>query len=134
VASILVVEDDLSVQRVLARALEQAGHTVLVAPDGRHGLFAFREARPDLVITDLLMPEMNGIELALILRAADPRLPIIAITGRERTEVLAVLKASAASLGAVELLTKPFTPGELLAAVDVALMRQSDRSTGDAAG
>jgi DNA-binding response OmpR family regulator len=130
VALILVVEDDLSVQRALTRVLEGAGHTVRVAPDGRVGLKLFREISPELVVTDIQMPDVNGIEVILMIRAAAPTVPIIAMSGGARSESLGLL-GNAQLLGAVALISKPFPRAELLAAVSAALL---GRAGGEAGG
>jgi two-component system, OmpR family, response regulator len=133
VALILVVEDDVALQRVLTRILERAGHTVHVAGDGLAGVKAFREIRPDLVLTDLQMPEANGIEVILMLQAAAPTLPVIAMSGGEISRGLDLL-TDARLLGAVGLLPKPFSVAELLSAVNVALLPRSQADAGGATG
>lgn len=132
-ADILVIEDDVMLQRVLTGLLERAGHTVRLAADGRNGLLEFRERRPDLVIADLQMPQLNGIEVILMVHAADPALPIIAMSGADRAETLGLLNAAQA-FGAVGLLTKPFTIEEARTAVHAALTPRRNRATGEAAG
>lgn len=129
---VLVIEDDVSLQRVLTRVLERAGHTVQVAGDGLAGVRAFREAPPDLVLTDLQMPGANGIEVILMLQAAAPRLPLIAMSGGEISKGLDLL-TDARLLGAVGLLPKPFSVTELLSAVNAALLPHSDADAGGAA-
>jgi DNA-binding response OmpR family regulator len=121
-AEILVIEDDVTLHRVLTRLLERAGHTVRVAENGSLGIRAFQERRPDLVLTDIQMPHTNGIEVVLMLQAADPTLPVIAMSGRARAEAMDPL-TDAQLLGAVDVLPKPFAPDELVAAVSAALMR-----------
>ena len=84
-ADILVIEDDVTLQRVLSRLRERAGHNVRLAPDGGAGVRMFQDRRPDLVLTDIQMPRTNGIEVVLMLQAADPALPIMAMSdGPER--------------------------------------------------
>ena len=131
-ATILVIEDDLPVQRVLTRILERAGHTVHTAGDGLAGVRVFREMRPDLVITDLQMPEANGIEVILMLQAAAPALPIIAMSGGEISQGLDLL-TNAGLLGAIGLLPKPFSVPDLVSAVNAAMLPRPEADSGGAA-
>lgn len=81
---ILLVEDEVLISLVLARAFEGEGHTVRTARDGREALTQVRERAPDIVVTDLQMPVMNGLELAMNLRAsAETReIPVLMLTAR----------------------------------------------------
>ncbi len=80
-ARILIIDDDDGVRRLLERVLERAGHSVLTARDGEAGLAAARQARPDLVITDIFMPEREGLSTIVELRRIHPDVPVIAISG-----------------------------------------------------
>jgi CheY-like chemotaxis protein len=131
-ALILVIEDDASLQRVLTRVLEREGHTVRVASDGLAGVRVFREARPDLVLTDLQMPGVNGIEVILMLQAAAPDLPVIAMSGGEMSQGLDLL-TGAQLLGAEALLPKPFSVPDILGAVNAALRARSREDANGAA-
>lgn len=80
-ARILIIDDDDAVRRVLRRVLEQAGYQVADAPGGREGLRLIEQQRIDLVLCDMLMPEMDGIETIQNLRRLYPAIPIIAMSG-----------------------------------------------------
>src|ERR1700749_4676980 len=115
---ILVVDDEPQITRVLRRGLMTHGYEVRDAADGRSALRLFGEWPPDLVVTDLSMPNMDGIELCRKLRALS-RVPIIVlpVRGEERTKVEAL------DAGADDYVTKPFGMDELLARVRAALRR-----------
>jgi len=106
-ARILVIDDDDQVRRMLRMMLETKGHEVLEANNGKEGLRLHRTTHPELAITDMLMPEMDGVELMLALRSEAPQLKIIAMSGGGRykqTEALDV----AGPLGAFATIAKPF--------------------------
>jgi CheY-like chemotaxis protein len=110
-ARILVIDDQDHIRTLLRLVLEGAGHEVLDASNGRLGLELYREQSADLIITDLLMPEMSGLELMLELTRSFLNVKVIAITGgllREDTLNKAKL------LGARQTLEKPFDMAELL--------------------
>jgi CheY-like chemotaxis protein len=110
---ILLIDDDALVRQSLTIVLEYAGYEVRCAADGRQGLAAFRERRPDLVISDIVMPEKEGIETIMELRMLSRDCPIIAISGGGRfgrADFLTVAKA----LGANATLSKPFEAEDLL--------------------
>jgi DNA-binding response OmpR family regulator len=111
-AEILIIDDDPHIRRLMSRILRGAGHTVREATDGRSGLELFRERLPALVITDIVMPDQEGIETILELRRDAPSLPILAISGGEGGYLRLAI-----GLGATEALAKPFGADELLAAV-----------------
>jgi CheY-like chemotaxis protein len=117
---IVVIDDEASIRRTLGAVLERAGYTVLVAADGREGLELCAAAAPDLVITDIQMPGVDGIETIAALRALYPLVPVIAISGGDRPDRLTLLERTA-SQGAVSALRKPFTIPELLDAIQGAL-------------
>jgi len=117
-ARILVIDDDPELRATLHDALLLAGHTVLLAEDGREGLHIQARSPADLVITDIYMPDKEGLEVIRTLRSHRPRVPVIAISGRP--DLMSALFL-AKRLGAVKTLEKPFEPKELLAAVEVAL-------------
>lgn len=119
-ALILVIDDEESLRSLLRRALARAGHEAVEARDGREGLRLARETRFDLVITDIIMPEMEGIDFILHLHRSSPSTPIIAISGGGRIRPEGYLK-TALLAGAKRALTKPFTIAELMAAVDECL-------------
>ena len=109
--SILLIEDDDSLRELLRTTLVTAGYSVLEAVNGRHGVRAFRKTPTDLVITDLYMPERDGLEVIEALRRSHPRVKVLAISGASGTMGYFPL---AQSLGAVAVLPKPFSPSVLL--------------------
>lgn len=120
-ANILIVDDDPAVQITIRLLLERAGHHVTVAGDGRQGLAVFEANGFDLLLLDIFMPGMDGLETMRHIRMLQPAIPIIVISGRSITpDVYAepdFLKM-ATKLGAVASLQKPFRPDALLAAVN----------------
>ena len=119
-ARILLIDDETSVRVGVGRFLRRAGHEVHDACDGVEALRLAQGLEVDLVITDINMPEMDGIEVILALAERKPGLPVIAISGGGRMPK-EVLLATAGVLGAVTTLAKPFDLAELSAAVDRAL-------------
>lgn len=116
-ARILIIDDDEALRSTLRRILERAGHVSLEAGDGHEGLLRVRQDGVDLVITDLIMPKTEGLELMLTLRREHPGLPVIAMSGGGRVGPESYL-ATVKLFGAVRTLAKPFTGETLLAAVD----------------
>jgi two-component system chemotaxis response regulator CheY len=114
-ATVLTVDDSPSIRQMIKVTLEPAGHSVIEAGDGAQGLAKAQSGRPDLVITDLNMPTMNGLELIRALRKlpALTGLPIVFLT----TESNDAVKQEAKSAGATGWITKPFKPEQLLAVV-----------------
>lgn len=115
---ILVVDDETQITRVLRTTLNAQGYEIRVANDGETALEMMKDFAPDLVITDLAMPNMNGIELCRSLRRVS-QVPILVLSvrGEERNKVEAL------DSGADDYITKPFSTGELLARVRAALRR-----------
>jgi two-component system KDP operon response regulator KdpE len=115
---ILVIDDEFQITRVLKRSLGAHRYDVRTASDGESGLDLFRDFRPDLVITDLSMPAMSGIEVCRAIRKTS-EIPIIVLSvrGEERTKVEAL------DAGADDYITKPFGMDELLARVRSSLRR-----------
>jgi CheY-like chemotaxis protein len=113
-AVILIIDDDQQTRRLLTRILQSAGHTAHQAENGRDGIELFRQERPALVISDIVMSGMGGIETIRELRRDDPAVPIIAISGGSDPIYL----RAATALGATASLEKPFSAGDLLALVD----------------
>ncbi len=116
---VLLIDDDESILGAVRRLLARTGHQVTAAPSGAEGLRLWREQGAGVVLTDLQMPGMNGLEVILQLRAYAPGLPVVAMSGGERSRDLDLL-GTAGLLGAVGLLTKPFTAEELAAAIATA--------------
>lgn len=117
---ILVIDDDNEVRRGVVRMLEHMGHDVVQAADGRQAMVLFEADPPDLVITDINMPEMDGIEVINQLRQMKAGVPIIAMSGGGRMPK-EILLSSAGLLGAVGTLEKPFLLADLTSAVEEAL-------------
>lgn len=115
-ATILVIEDDREVREYLVEVLHRAGHKVRAAANGRDGVAMFRELPAQVVITDIIMPEKDGIETILDLRREHPRLKVIAISGGGRSTPENYLH-SARLLGADRAFRKPFSNEEILTAV-----------------
>jgi two-component system KDP operon response regulator KdpE len=131
---ILVVDDEPQITRVLRTSLQSNGHEVTVAQDGVEALAKFMKAEPDLVITDLAMPGMDGIELTRAIRGRS-QVPVIVLSVRNQD----ASKVAALDVGADDYITKPFSMQELLARVRVQSRRaattneseQSSISLGD---
>ena len=115
-ARILVIDDDVQVRGAVRRILERAGHTVEDVGNGDAGLQAHRERPADLIITDIFMPERDGIETVRQLRRESPQVKIIVISGGDRTQTMD-LRKDAELLGAARSLRKPFELSELVQAV-----------------
>lgn len=111
-ARILIIDDDDNVRRLLRRLFEREGQTVLEAADGREGLRLYRLAPTEIVITDILMPEQNGLETIIALRKEFPAVKIIALSGGRQTGRQNLLH-DAERLGAQYTLHKPFDIQEL---------------------
>lgn len=114
-ARILVIDDNAAVQDVVRDVLRDVGHVVIVASNGREGLDRYRECSPDLVITDIFMPERNGLDV--ILELAPTNANIIAMSGGGELDRGDYLN-DAVHFGARRTLRKPFTVDALVAAVD----------------
>ena len=110
---ILVIDDDHLVRFTLSRILNRSGHDVVTAADGARGMIMLRAERPDVVITDMIMPEQEGFQTIVMIRREYPRIKIIAISGGLRQGNHDVL-SMAAALGADEVIAKPFEPADLL--------------------
>jgi CheY-like chemotaxis protein len=120
--SILVADDDGAIREVVCRSLERAGYTVHAVEDGAEAIAALRDGVFDLVITDVLMPERDGLETIMYLRREAPQTKIIAISGSENDLFL----SNAEGLGATHTLPKPFRPSDLLALVTKVLEAEVD--------
>lgn len=116
---ILVVEDEVNIADVIRRGLVYKGHDVDVAHTGEHALSVARDRLPDLVILDLMLPDMDGVEVCKRLRAADD-VPIIMLTARDAVSD----KVDGLEAGADDYLTKPFDFDELVARINAALRRR----------
>ena len=116
-AKIVLIDDDEDVRRTLVRVLESAGHEVRQAADGDFGIALCETVLPALVITDILMPEKEGIETIMQLKRAHPGMRIVAISGGRRSGAMDFLDMARA-LGADEALQKPFRRANLMAIID----------------
>jgi two-component system response regulator (stage 0 sporulation protein F) len=113
-ASILIVDDDAPIRAMLRRILEEDGHQIREATNGEIGLMLYRDAPADLVITDILMPERDGMEVTLALTQEFLDVRVIAITGTIGDQnFLNIAKL----FGARRVIQKPFTPEEVRGAV-----------------
>ena len=115
-AHILLIDDDDQIRAMLQQMLEREGHKVVSAADGKQGIKLFREQAADLIITDIIMPEKEGLETIMELRRDFPEVRIIAISGGGRMKPEEYLHL-AERCGACRTLTKPFRRNELLDAV-----------------
>jgi len=128
-ANILVVDDDSHIREVVRFALEKADHHVCEAADGRAALAEFARAAADLVVLDVLMPEMDGLEVCRELRRTS-RVPILFLSSRDEE----VDRVVGLELGADDYVVKPFSPRELVARVGAILRRTGGAAQQDPAG
>jgi diguanylate cyclase (GGDEF)-like protein len=124
-ATILVADDEPINRSLIQRRLERAGYRVLTAQNGQEAVEKARDALPDLVILDIMMPVMDGLEACRLIKedASTQDIPVIFLSARDETEV----KVSGLSLGANDYISKPFKAEELLARVDVAMRMKRER-------
>jgi DNA-binding response OmpR family regulator len=119
---ILCIEDEVDIQEVIAYNLERAGYLVTLADDGIKGLELAQTQNPDLILLDIMLPSLNGMQVCERLKA-DPKtlsIPIIMLSARsEEADIIGGL-----SMGADDYMTKPFSQAELLARIKVALRRK----------
>jgi DNA-binding response OmpR family regulator len=121
VAFVLLVEDEPTIRTALVRALDERGHAVASAGTGMDGLRQAMAERPDLVVLDLGLPDVDGVELLRMLRAVSS-VPVIVATAREQeSEIVRVLDA-----GADDYLVKPFSAGQLDARIRAVLRRSTE--------
>ena len=119
--SVLIVEDDRNIAELLQMYLEKEGYAVTVAADGAQGLSKFRAINPDLVLLDVMMPVMSGLQMLSALRESPETVdvPVIMLSARQEVEA----KVEGFSIGANDYLAKPFSPRELLARLRAVLRR-----------
>ena len=115
-ATIMIVDDDANLRQLLRRILRRAKYDVVEAANGQEALVLFRQQPTDLVITDLFMPQQDGLETISALRRLNNHLPIIAISGGGAAAQFDMLRA-ASLLGAARVLMKPFSIEEVHAAL-----------------
>ena len=125
-ARILVIDDDNQICVLLRTVLERAGHEVEVALDGRSAIRLFEQNPTDLVVTDILMPDMEGVETILELRRRFPEVKVIAISGGGRISAETYLD-SAKRFGAHAALTKPIEEEVLLATINRLIAERTPR-------
>lgn len=118
-AKILIADDDQTIIGFVQIVLEAQGHQVMSARDGQEALARFDEVSPDLVILDIMMPKMSGLDVCSILRDKAPLLPIIMLTAKQQVQDLVTGLHS----GADDYVTKPFKRQELVARIEAALRR-----------
>ncbi len=116
--TVLIVEDDPDTAKLVSLYLQRDGHKVLCARDGMEGLRLARDARPDLVVLDLMLPKLNGIGVCRTLRQ-ESTVPIVMVTARVEEED----RLKGLDLGADDYVTKPFSPRELAARIRAVLRR-----------
>jgi DNA-binding response OmpR family regulator len=125
--SVLIIEDDADIAALIGHYLEKAGYSSETQSDGGRGLAQARETSPELVILDLMLPGMTGLEICRALRADDrtAALPIIMLTarGEEAERILGL------DVGADDYVVKPFSPSELMARVRALLRRLAPRAS-----
>ncbi|HJQ44462.1 MAG TPA: response regulator transcription factor, partial [Jatrophihabitantaceae bacterium] len=121
---VLVVDDDDTVAGVVMNYLDRAGHEAQRLSDGDAALASVAQARPDLVVLDLMLPGVDGLEVCRQLRAADPNLPVIMLTALAEAED----RIAGLQLGADDYVTKPFSPRELVLRVESVLRRTAPTS------
>ena len=121
--TVLIIEDDAAMMRGLQDNFEYAGYHVLIAADGETGLNAALDARPDLIILDIMLPKINGYEICRLIRKENLDMPIIMLTAKgEESDIILGL-----NLGADDYVTKPFSIKELLARAAAFLRRRKQK-------
>ena len=128
-ATILVIDDDDLVRQTLQAVLAAAGHRVAMAPNGRLGVDKLGQDRFDLVITDILMPEQEGLETIREIRRRDRSIGILVISGGDRDTGTDFFSA-ALTFGADAALAKPFTRQEILDGIQAVLLKRQERTAG----
>lgn len=122
--SILLIEDESNIQTIIKNYLEVEGFTVHIAADGEQGLSLFRRHKPILVILDILLPKLDGLQVLSAIRQMSEAYVIMLTAKSEETDRIVGL-----TIGADDYMTKPFSPRELVARVKAVLRRQRDTHT-----
>jgi len=117
VSKILVIDDDVVVRTAMVQFLEDLGYDVVSAEDGQRGMRLFRSEKPDLVITDIIMPEKEGIQTIAEIRRERPDAKVIAVSGGGRVGNTDFLKI-ARQLGATDVIAKPVDPDDFAARIE----------------
>ena len=128
-ATIIVIEDETQIRRFLRTTLSSEGYQVIEAETGKHGLSEAATCKPDLIILDLGLPDMDGVEVVKVIRTWSS-VPVIILSARSQESD----KISALDAGADDYLVKPFGAGELLARIRVALRHVSSTVNGNEEG
>ena len=115
--TIFVIDDDVAQLRAIGRILKHHGHDVVVARDGAAALRSLAVMPVDLLLTDIFMPEKDGLEVITAVKRKHPNVPIIAMSGGGTAASAAEILTQASKIGARMILPKPFTEEELMAAV-----------------
>ena len=117
--SVLVVDDEPTIAEIVGRYLERAGYVVRTAADGHEALASIARARPDLVVLDLMLPGIDGLEVMRLMHEGESPPPVVMLTARgEEADRITGLRS-----GADDYVVKPFSPAELVARVDAVLRR-----------
>ncbi|MBP6355000.1 MAG: phosphate regulon transcriptional regulator PhoB [Nitrosomonas sp.] len=126
-AKILIVEDEVAIQVLITYNLQQAGYETLCADNAEKAMSIINEALPDLILLDWMLPNMNGIEFARILRKGERTrlIPIIMLTARS----MEADKVTGLEIGADDYMTKPFSPREMIARINAVLRRLIPEAT-----
>lgn len=128
-ARILLIDDDVDFRTMLRRTLQRAGYEVAEAGNGQEALKQLNESSVDLVLTDIIMPDMEGVEIVMHLKRTRPELKVIVMSGGGRLTPDSYLKL-ALKVGAFRAFSKPFATADLLEAMEAAL-KPSEGSTGE---
>jgi two-component system OmpR family response regulator len=118
-ARLLVVDDEPNIRELLSASLRYAGFEVVTAEDGREAVQAAERVRPDLIVLDVMLPDMDGFEVVRRLRSSGRPLPVLFLTARDGTED----KVTGLTLGGDDYVTKPFSLEEVLARIRAVLRR-----------
>ena len=130
-ARVEVIDDDQAIRTTIKLLLEREGHEVVLAEDGRKGIEQFRTGEFDLLIVDIFMPGMDGLETIRSIHRMQPDIPIIVISGygfRTALESVPDFLNMAMKFGAVSSLQNPFRPSQLLSAVAACLQDRGPRA------
>ena len=116
---VLLVEDDRAIAKILRYNLEKEGHQVLHAEDGEAGVALFRREKPRLVVLDLMLPKVDGLEVCRLIRQTDPGVPVLMLTAKSAE----IDKIVGLEMGADDYVTKPFSVREVLTRIKALLRR-----------
>ena len=126
--TVLIIEDDSSMLRGLKDNFAYSGYNVITAADGEAGLNSALDAKPDLIILDIMLPKINGYEICRLIRKENLNIPVIMLTAKgEESDIILGL-----NLGADDYVTKPFSIKELLARVAAFLRRRKQQEQSSA--